>query len=266
MSYYQKRSVLVKTNNLDISRRWQSVLRQLKEKNEDMAPVDEILALAAKNNGVLEFEFEYYSGDTFNEFEDLLEEAKSSDNEDGVIVKLDSDYGSYISTYGTVKYEKILPQEEQWFTGTFASVIINIQSKKLADWLECDADDIEDVLYDREEDLAELFDAVEYEDIELEVESYEEHDDKSILQLSLGFDFFRFGTIDELNDNLEAVKRMKDKVESMEGFLIIGQPEILLYNEKGECDWISEQGFEELKLESTVNNLGKFVATRYMLK
>ena len=266
MSYYQKRSVLAKSNNPETIKRWHCVVRQLKEKNEDMASVEEILAEAEKNNGVLEFEFEYYSGEAFNEYEDLLKEAESSDNEDGVVVKLDSDYGSYISTYGNVEKEVFTPKEERWSTGTFASVIINIDSEKLAEWIECEEDEIEDSLVDNEEQLAELFGVDEYEDIELEVESYDEDDDKSIFQLGLGFDFFRFGTLDDLADNFTAVQKMKDKIVSMGGTLTLGQSEILLLKDKGECDWIAEQGFKELRIESTADKLGEFVATHYVIK
>ena len=266
MSYYQKRSVLAKSNNSETIKRWHSVVRQLKEKNEDMASVEEILAEAEKNNGVLEFEFEYYSGEAFNEYEDLLKEAESSDNEDGVVVKLDSDYGSYISTYGNVEKEVFTPKEERWSTGTFASAIINIDSEKLAEWIECEEDEIEDSLVDNEEQLAELFGVDEYEDIELEVESYDEDDDKSIFQLGLGFDFFRFGTLDDLADNYIAIQKMKDKIVSMGGTLTLGQSEILLLKDKGECDWIAEEGFKELRIESTADKLGEFVATHYVIK
>lgn len=266
MSYYQKRSVQAKSNNPETVKRWHGVLRQLKEKNEDMASVEEILAVAEKNNGVLEFEFEYYSGEAFKEYEDLLKEAESSDDEDGVIVKLDSDYGSYISTYGNVETEEISPVDENWITGTFASVIIDIDSEKLADGIECEIDNLEDSLEDSGEELADFLGVSENEDIELEVESYDEEDDRSIFQLGLGFDFFRYGTIDELTDAFEAIKRMEDKVASMEGIMTLGQSEILLLNDRGECDWISEEGFKELKLESTENNLGKFVATRFTLR
>ena len=266
MSYYQKRAVLAKIKDPEICERWHSVLKQFKEKNEDMAPVEDILSEAEKNNGILEFEFEYYSGEAFKEYEELLKEAESSDNGCGVIVKLDSDYGSYISTYGQVESEEFSPRDEQWVTGTFASVTIRMESEKLAVWLECEMEDIEDTLYDREEDLMELLDALEFDDIEIEVESFDEDDDQSTFQLSLGTDFFRYGTIDELNDSFEAIKKMKAKVESMEGSLVLGQPEILLLNDKGECDWISEQGFKELKLESTEDDLGTFVATRFALR
>ena len=266
MSYYQKRSILAKSNNPETVKRWHNVLRQLKEKNEDMATVEEILAAAEKNNGVLEFEFEYYTEEAFKEYEDLLKVAESSDNQDGVVVKLDSDYGSYFNTYGDVIAEEFLPKDEQWITGTFASVIINMESKKLSDWLECEADEIEDSLVDNQEELVEFFDISEYEDIELEVESYEEEDENSIFQLGLGFDFFRFGTIDDLKENFEAIKRMKEKVVSMEGYLTLGQADILLLNDKGECDWISEHGFKELRLESKANELGDFVATHYVFK
>lgn len=264
MSYYQKRSVLVKATDPEIKKRWHSVLKQLKEKNEEMSPVDEIFAEAEKNNGVLEFEFEYYSSEAFKEYEDLLKEAESTDNQDGVIVKLDSDYGSYFKTYGMVETQVLSPEGENWITGTFASVIINIGSEKLADWIECEKDDIEDALMDREEELMELFDVSDFEDIELELESYDEDDNRSIVQLGLGFDFFRFGTIDELADNFEAIKKMKDKVVSMEGTLTLGQSEILLLNDKGECDWISEQGFKELRLVTTENELGEFEATQFV--
>ena len=47
--------------------------------------------------------------------------------------------------------------------------------------------------------------------------------------------------------------------------MTLGQPDILLINDKGECDWISEKGFKELKLESTKNSLGEFVATHFIL-
>lgn len=266
MSYYQKRSVLAKSNNPETIERWHNVVKQLKEKNEDMAPVEEILAAAEKNNGVLEFEFEYYTDEAFKEYEALIKVAESPDNQDGVVVKLDSDYGSYFSTYGKVESEEFTPQEEQWITGTFASVIINMESKKLSDWLECEADEIEDSLVDNQEQLVEFFDISEYEDIELEVESYEEEDENSIFQLGLGFDFFRFGTINDLKENCEAIKRMKEKVVSMEGYLTLGQSDILLLNDKGECNWISEHGFKELRLESKANELGDFVATHYLLK
>lgn len=266
MSYYQKRSVLAKSDNPETVKRWHNVLRQLKEKNEEMATVEDILTAAEKNNGVLEFEFEYYTDEAFKEYEDFLKVAESSDNQDGVVVKLDSDYGSYFSTYGNVEAEEFTPQEEQWITGTFASVIINMESKKLTDWLECEADEIEDSLVDNQEQLVEFFDLSEYEDIELEVESYEEEAENSIFQLGLGFDFFRFGTIDDLKDNLKAIKRLRDKVVSMDGCLTLGQPDILLLKDKGECDWISEQGFKELRLESKENYLGEFVATHYVIK
>lgn len=266
MSYYQKRSVLAKSDNPETIKRWHSVLMQLKEKNEDMASVDEILAAAEKNNGVMDFEFEYYSDEAFKGYEDLLKEAESSDNQDGIIVKLDSDYGSYISTYGTVETEEFSPQEEQWITGTFASVIVDMESEKLADWLECEIDEVEDSLVDNEEQLADFFDISDYEDIEMEVESYEEDDDRSIIQMGLGFDFFRFGTIDDLQNNFEAIKKMKDKIVSMDGSMVLGQSDILLLKDKGECDWISEEGFKELRLESTANNLGKFVATHFSLR
>ena len=82
MSYYQKRSILAKSNNPETVKRWHNVLRQLKEKNEDMASVEEILAEAEKNNGVLEFEFEYYTDEAFKEYEDLIKVAESSDNQD----------------------------------------------------------------------------------------------------------------------------------------------------------------------------------------
>ena len=265
MSYYQKRSVLVKTNNTETRKRWYMVLKQLKEKNEEMTPVDEIFSEAEKNNGILEFEFEYYSGDAFKEYENLLKEAESNDNQDGVVVKYDSDYGSYISTYGAVETEDFLPKEEKWITGTFASVIINIDSEELASWIDCGKDEIEDSLVDNEEQLAELFDISEYEDIEMEVESYEEDENKSIVQLGLGFDFFRYGTIDELTDNYDAITKMKDKIVSLGGTLTLGQPEILLSLDKGECAWIAEQGFMELRLETTVNNLGEFKAKRFIL-
>lgn len=266
MSYYQKRSVLAKTNNPETSKRWDSVLRQLKEKNEDMAPVEDILATAEKNNGVMEFEFEYYSDEAFREYENLLKEAESSDNEDGVVVKLDSDFGSYFNVYGKVDSEEFAPQEEQWVTGTFASVIINIKSERLSDWLECEADEIEDLLVDNQEQLVDFFGLPEYEDMELEVESYEEEDERSIFQLGLGFDFFRFGTIDDLKNSFEAIKRLNDIVVSMEGYMTLGQPDILLLNDKGECDWISEKGFKELILKSKVNEPGEFVATNYVLR
>ena len=132
MSYYQKRSILAKSDNPETIKRWHNVIRQLKEKNEDMASVEEILAEAEKNNGVLEFEFEYYTDEAFKEYEDLIKVAESSDNQDGVVVKLDSDYGSYFTTYGKVESKEFSPQEEQWITGTFASVIINMGSKKLS--------------------------------------------------------------------------------------------------------------------------------------
>lgn len=266
MSYYQKRSVLAKTNNPETRKRWYSFLRQLKEYNEDMVPVEEIISKAERNNGFLEFEFEYYSDEAFKEYEDLLKEAESPDNQDGVIVKLDSDYGSYISTFGKVETEEISPNDEVWTTGTFASVMISIDSEKLTKWIDCEANDIEDALVDSEEKLTEFFDISEYEEIELEVESYEEDDGKSIFQLGLGFDFFRFGTIDELADNFDVIKRMKEKIASMEGTLILGQSDILLLNNKGECDWIAEHGFKELKIESTANILGKFIATQFVLK
>lgn len=159
-----------------------------------------------------------------------------------------------------------MPNDEVWTTGTFASVMISIDSEKLRNWIGCEADDVEDALDDSEEKLMELFDVSEYEDIELEVESYEEEDNKSIFQVGLGSDFFRYGTIDELADNYDAIKRMKEKISSMEGTLTLGQPEILLLKNKGECDWIAEEGFKELKLESTANNLGKFTATQFVLK
>lgn len=209
MSYYQKRSVLAKINNPETKKRWHRVLKQLKETNEDMAPVDEILSKAERNNGVLEFEFEYYSGEAFKEYENLLKEADITDNQDGVVVKYDSDYGSYISTYGTVETEEFSPHEEKWITGTFASVIINIDSQKLADWIECEKDEVEDSLIDNEEQMVEIFDISEYEDIEIEVESYKEDENKSIVQLGLGFEFFRFGTIDELTDNYDAIGGVK---------------------------------------------------------
>ena len=59
---------------------------------------------------------------------------------------------------------------------------------------------------------------------------------------------------------------MKAKVVSMEGYLTLGQSDILLLNDKGECDWISEHGFKELRLESKANELGEFVATHYVIK
>lgn len=265
MSYYQKRTVSVKCNNAETKDRWNNLLNLLKETNEDMAKAEEIMAEVDNNNGLLWFEFEYYTGEAFKEFEELLELASHSDTQEGVIVKLDSDYGSYISTYGEVASEEIEPSDEEWITGTFTSMIISINPDKLAEWIECEEEELEDAVYDLEEEFAELLGVSEYEDIDIEVEGFEEDDDKCTLQLGLGMDFLRFGTIDKLSDDLDAIRIMNTKIESIDGSLTFGQAEMMLDKDRGECIWISEDGFKELKLECGAREMGCFVATEYSL-
>lgn len=271
MSFYESRTVSVKPVGD------QSVLEQLKKTlpllvqyNENSfelkvngQPAKEESIKSISDKDIVDFSFEYYTADAKKEFDHLLEIIDQTESI-AAIVAYDSDYGSYIESYGAVKKTRVGIDDSRWCTGAMPSIAVTFPAASVCELLSCELMDVEDTLdeFDEEELISKVF-GESAEELEIEY-AMSNQDDESVL-LTFNAYFLRGGSIDEMKEQLELYKKAAEYAKSKGGIALFGQEDMLLDPENGNANhtWISENGFKELTLDTVDGKLGEFVEHEY---
>jgi hypothetical protein len=223
--------------------------------SEELVSADQL-----KENDAVYFSFEFFTAEAIKEYEKLLEMI-ADDAQSGALEKYDSDYGSYIETYGNVKKTLVEPDEQAWGTGSLPEIHLTFKQSTLCSMLDCSPETLEVTLddYDWNELMTQLLGDLS-EEIDADFLDYEIDVDNITLSFSTGTGLLCYGTFGELKQNYGLYKKAADTISSAGGNLEYAQESD--YAAPGTLLWVSDAGFNELTLDMST---GEFKMCTYSL-
>ena len=272
MSYYQRREVLIRPNGNDqVAETVKKLIPMLSESGAGE------FELRQNGEDAFEFGFEYYSAEAYELFEQLLSMIEGSERS-GAIVSCDSDYGSYIESYGNVSKLKIEPGDIEWRTGDVPSTRAVIPEKVFCDMVKCDPEDLERFI-DEDQDPAEWDPAAGMitETVCCAVpELLNIYCDEGNVILEYGWTdkedspgaFLTGGTAEKLSRDLKVLKELAAAFEAKGGKAVSGLGELPeeISDLTVKNTWISESGYRELELDIVNGTFGEFEAYEYAIR